>query len=303
MKILYVIIVLLMLPVDMLSQTFSMGHTSLTLIDTVRGNRKVPVEIYYPADSTGDNVPVSVSGSSKFPVLCFGHGYLMSWDSYKYLQEALVPNGFIIAFAKTEGELFPSHLDLAKDISFILRTIVEYGDDNRSIFFNRIQNKNCAMGHSMGGGSAVLAAEYDSAITALAILSPADTRPSAVRAAASIGIPSLIISGENDCITRPEEHQIPVFNALKSISKIMITIKGGSHCQMADKSFPCNLAELACGQNPGISRKEQQTIIIRYLLPWLNYRIKGDTASAREFERFRESDTTVVMNESINLIF
>ena len=118
MKILYVIIALLMLPVDLLSQTFSMGHTSLSLIDTERGNRNVPVEIYYPADSPGDNVPVSASGSSKFPVLCFGHGYLMSWDSYKYLRDALVPHGFIIAFPKTEGELFP-HIWIWQRISLL----------------------------------------------------------------------------------------------------------------------------------------------------------------------------------------
>ena len=55
---------------------------------------------------------------------------------------------------------------------------------------------------------------------ALAVLAPADTRPSAVKAAASVRIPALIISGENDCITRPEAHQIPIFNALQSISKI-----------------------------------------------------------------------------------
>ena len=88
----------------------------------------------------------------------------MSWDSYTYIRDALVPQGFIIAFPKTEGELFPSHMDLAMDISFILRKISEYGSDNSSIFFNRIQRMNCAMGHSMGGGSAVLAAEYDSSI-------------------------------------------------------------------------------------------------------------------------------------------
>ena len=136
------------------------------------------------------------------------------------------------------------------------------------------------MGHSMGGGSAVLAASYDSTITALAVLAPADTRPSAVKASACVNIPSLIISAENDCITKPEAHQIPIFESLKSTSKILLTIKGASHCQMADKSFPCNLAELTCGPGPSITREEQQRIIIGYLLPWLNYYLKGDSASA-----------------------
>ena len=44
------------------------------------------------------------------------------------------------------------------------------------------------------------------------MLAPADTRPSAIKSAASVKIPALIISGENDCITKPEAHQIPIFN-------------------------------------------------------------------------------------------
>ena len=184
-------IAFLILSDNLMSQTFYIGHTLLSMIDSERGNRKVPVEVYYPADSSGDNIPVCTAGSMKFPVLCFAHGYLMSWDSYTYIRDALVPQGFIIAFPKTEGELFPSHMDLAMDISFILRKISEYGSDKSSIFFNRVQRMNCAMGHSMGGGSAVLAAGSDSSIAALAVLAPADTRPSAIKSAASVKIPAL----------------------------------------------------------------------------------------------------------------
>jgi predicted dienelactone hydrolase len=303
MKILYVIIALLMLPVDLLSQAFSIGHTSITLIDTERGNRNMSVEIFYPADNKGDNVPVFSSGSSKFPVLCFGHGYLMSWDSYEYLREALVRQGYIVAFLKTEGELFPSHKDLAKDISYILRKISEYGNDSRSIFFSRIKNKNCAMGHSMGGGSAVLAAEYDSTITALAALAPADTRPSSVKAAAFVRIPALIISGENDCITKPGVHQIPIYNGLQSISKILLTIRGASHCQMADKSFTCNLAEITCGPKPTITSEQQHMIILKYLVPWLNFYLKEDSASGKSIRSMIECDTSVVVESGPESIF
>lgn len=159
------------------------------------------------------------------------------------------------------------------------------------------------MGHSMGGGAAFLAASYDSTITALAVLAPADTRPSAVKASALVNIPSLIISGENDCITRPEAHQIPIFEELHSTSKILLTIKGASHCQMADKSFPCNLAELTCGPRPTVTREEQQRIIVRYLIPWLNRYLKGDSASAERFGSMIGSDTCVVLKSGSASIF
>jgi predicted dienelactone hydrolase len=293
----------LILSDNVMSQTFNIGHTMLSMTDSERGNRKVPVEVYYPADSFGDNVPVCTAGSMKFPVLCFAHGYLMSWGSYTYISDLLVPEGYIIAFPKTEGELFPSHMDMAMDISFILRKISEYGSDKSSIFFNSVQRMNCAMGHSMGGGSAVLAAGSDTSIAALAVLAPADTRPSAIKSAPSVKIPALIISGENDCITRPEAHQVPIFNGLSSISKLMIMIKGGSHCQMADKSFPCNLAELTCGPAPSVTREDQQKIIIRYLVPWLNYHLKGDSSSADKLASLIASDTCVVADERDRTIF
>jgi predicted dienelactone hydrolase len=302
-KILYFLIILSAISLNLFSQESKIGHTVLLLRDTERENRIIPVEVYYPADSSGNNVPILSCRSSKYPVVCFGHGYLMSWDSYSYLREALVQNGYIIAFPKTAGELFPSHADMAKDIVYILKKISEYGNDTGSIFLKRVLNRNCAMGHSMGGGAALLAASYDSTITALAVLSPAETRPSSIIASARIRVPSLIISGDHDCITKPDEHQIPIFNGLQSISKILLTIKGGSHCQMADKSFPCNLAELTCGPSASVTREEQQAIVIRYLVPWLNCYLKGDSASAKRFQYLTGSDSTVVIKSGPAAIF
>ena len=72
---------------------------------------------------------------------------------------------------------------------------------------------------------------------------------------------------------------------------------------MADKSFPCNLAELTCGPAPSITREEQQKIIIRYLVPWLNYHLKGDSSSAEKLASMIASDTCVVADERDRTIF
>ena len=66
----------------------------------------------------------------------------------------------------------------------------------------------------------------------------------------------MIIAGKNDCVTRPEIHQVPIYSNLKSLSKIIITIKGGSHCQMADRSTICRLGESTCKPDPEISDKD-----------------------------------------------
>tara|TARA_Y100000385_G_scaffold18856_1_gene18891 strand:- start:494 stop:760 length:267 start_codon:yes stop_codon:yes gene_type:complete len=60
------------------AQTFNIGHTSTVLYDNIR-NRDV-TEIYYHADSNRDDVSISIGN---FPVIVFGHGFLISWDAYE----------------------------------------------------------------------------------------------------------------------------------------------------------------------------------------------------------------------------
>ena len=284
---------LLMISCNLSSQSFQIGQTTISFIDSSRNNRKIRTEIYFPSDTPGKNAVISRGFPGKFPVICFGHGYQMSWNSYKYIRDSLVTNGFIIAFPKTERGLFPSHMDFAIDIAFILDELLRSAKDPSSIFYNRVDSMNCAMGHSMGGGSAILAAQFSSSVRSLAILAPLDTRPSSINAASELEIPSMIVAGENDCVTRPEIHQVPIYSNLKSFSKIIITIKGGSHCQMAGRSTKCRLAESTCKPGPDITDKDQHAIIMKYLLPWLNDHLKGDLASAEQFNAFLKSDQSI----------
>lgn len=186
---------------NLIGQAFEIGHTTITLVDKTRNNRNITTEIYYPADVPGNNVPVANANHDKFPVISFGHGFVMSWDAYKNIWDALVPEGFIIAFPKTESGLTPSHIEFGKDIAFVISELNALGQINSSLFYNRIDSMNCVMGHSMGGGSAFLAAQFNPAIKTLATLAPAETNPSAILAATGLNIPSLIFAGGNDCVT------------------------------------------------------------------------------------------------------
>ena len=56
----------------------AIGHTQISFTDSLRQNRSIPTQIYYPADSAGDDVPLSLITSGKFPLIVFGHGFLMS---------------------------------------------------------------------------------------------------------------------------------------------------------------------------------------------------------------------------------
>ena len=64
------------------AQPFLIGHKQQVFIDASRSNRTIDAEIYYPANSSGDDVPLA---NGTFPTLVFGHGFVMTWNSYDYL--------------------------------------------------------------------------------------------------------------------------------------------------------------------------------------------------------------------------
>ena len=177
------------------AQTYQIGHTTLTFVDASRSNRSIATEIYYPADVAGDNVPMTTQNSIQFPSLVFGHGFVMTWDAYQNFWQALVPNGYIMAFPKTEGSFSPSHLEYGKDLAFVIGQMNLQGTQVSSIFYNRVSTMNAVIGHSMGGGASFLATPFDSNIKTIVNFAAAETNPSAVTAAADISIPALIFSG------------------------------------------------------------------------------------------------------------
>lgn len=278
MKTLYTGIFLLMTGL-VLAQPFAIGRTTLNLTDPTRNNRSVPTEVYYPASTAGVNVPITTQTTETFPVISFGHGFLMTWDAYQNIWEALVPQGYIVAFPKTEGSFSPSHLEFGKDLAFVVTSLQQLGTNSSSLFHNRVGTNSALMGHSMGGGSAHLAHAFLPNVTTLMTLAPAETNPSAVSAAATISQPSLVIAGANDCVTPPSQHQIPIFNALNSECKSYVSITGGSHCFMANSNFFCNIGESSCTPAPTITRAQQQFTLNAVMLAWLDAYLKDDCQS------------------------
>lgn len=152
---------------------------------------------------------------------------------------------------------------------------------------------NCALGHSMGGGCAILAASMSPVIKTMATLASNETKPSVINAASRINNPALIIAGEDDCITLPARHQIPIYESLRSNFKTYPSIVGGTHCQMADRNFLCNSAEGACRSRNSITRMEHHAIINHYLVLWLNAELKKDSLSARQFDYLIKRDSAI----------
>jgi pimeloyl-ACP methyl ester carboxylesterase len=250
------------------------------MIDTSRNNRQIPVEVYYPSLSAGEEVPVA---PGQFPVLSFGHGFVMGVDAYTNFSDFLVPEGYILALANTETGISPSHGDFGLDLSFIIQAMSLANADPASLFFGAVDSTSAVMGHSMGGGASMLSAGSDPGITAVVNLAAAETNPSAIAAATNITVPALLFSGSADCVTPPAQHQQPMYDSIASACKTLISITGGGHCYFANYNFLCTFGENSCGPNLTITREEQQATTFTFLLPWLDRFLKDDAGAWETF--------------------
>lgn len=268
--------------VSISAQTSSIEKISRVFRDETRKNRKIPVDIFFPSANQGNNFSETVK---KLPVICFGHGYMISGKWYAHICEILVPEGYILIFPGSEAGLFPSHKTLAEDMAFAVNEISKMGRDILSPLYGRIDTIKCLMGHSMGGGAMFLAANLTADVDAVVALSPYNTKPSAIEAASKVTVPTLIFSGTSDCITPTGKYHLPIYNSSGSEDKTFILIKGGTHCQMGVSHPKCRSFEKFAGcKEDSISMEEQLTIISKYIKNWLRFFLKGDFEAGKLFD-------------------
>jgi pimeloyl-ACP methyl ester carboxylesterase len=288
----------ILLPLLMFGQEFSIGQTSVTYTDPDRNNRSVPTRIFYPAVTSGSNVPVA---GGAFPVIVFGHGFVMGYSAYQFLWEALVPLGYIVALPTTEGGFSPNHLELGLDLRYLVNKLKSEDSISSSLFFDHVTDSSAIMGHSMGGGAAFLACENFTGVSTLVTFAAAETNPSAIQAAQNITVPTLVFSGSNDCVTPPPNHQVPMFSNLASDCKTYISITGGGHCYFANYNFNCAFGESTCSPSPTITRAQQHDLILNHLIPYFAYMLKGNADLWVTFNNLLNNSSGITSSQDCNI--
>ena len=271
------------------------GHAQVAFIDSSRSNRSVPVEIYYPSAVAGNNTPIS---PGVFPVISFGHGFVMAWSVYQNLWTDLVSEGYILAFPTTEGGFSPVHGSFGADLKFLVTKIKSSGA-GASVPASSVGNTSAIMGHSMGGGSSFLAAENNQGITTMVSFAAANTNPSSITAAQQVSVPTLIFSGTNDCVAPAAEHQDIIYDSTAADYKTQVYISGGGHCYFADYSFNCAFGESSCSPIPTITRAEQQVATADFLKLWLAFYLKGNCSKGQEFQDSLSSSARITFRQSL----
>jgi len=274
------------------------GHTTVTFTDSTRNNRQIPAEVYYPSSAAGDNTPILLGN---FPLIVYGHGFLMTWSAYQNIWTDLVTQGYIVVFPKTEGGFAPQHAEFGKDISFLISYIPQYGASS-VVPASSVSGRSAIMGHSMGGGSGFLAAEMNTSATTLVTFAAANTNPSSIEAARKLSLPMLVFSGSNDCVAPPAQHQNIMYDSAASEYKTQIYIKGGGHCFFADNNINCSLGESTCTPTPTISRAQQQSATSDLMKLWLGYFLKDDIYSALRFQDSLNSSSRITFRQKLPLV-
>lgn len=224
--------------------------------------------LYYPATATGNDTPYDPSGAP-YPAVSFGHGFLTQPTAYDSTLRHLATHGYFVLATESYTGFFPDHSKYADDLLHCLTWLEQQNADAGSPYFGGVRIGAFGLsGHSMGGGASVLATARDARVRALANLAAAETNPSAIAAMRTIRAPVALLSGSEDGITPPGQHQVPMYEA-GSAPKQLPSLLGGFHCGFLDGSIPfCDSGSM--------SRADQLEITRRLLVEFFDLYLKGE---------------------------
>jgi len=220
--------------------------------------------VHYPGISTAVGAPVDAA-AGPYPIVAFGHGFLSAVTLYASTGAHLASWGFIVILPQTQGGFLPSHSALAADLVSSLDWLDAEGAAPASPWFGAVNgDRRGVMGHSMGGGCSLLAAQSDPRIRAVIPMAAADTNPSSVAASAGVRTATRLLVGSQDTIVPPATAN-PMYANLRGPSQL-VSITGGSHCGFIDSSIPfCDSGSVSRTQQLAIVRRECTEFLLLYL--------------------------------------
>ncbi len=196
-----------------------------------RGPHRVAVGDLAPAGMPG--LVFTPTSGRRLPVVAVGHGWLQSAERYADTMRYLASWGIIVVAPNTHRSLFSSQQGLALDLSRALRLVAQ-GNLGEGRVRGDLRRMG-VLGHSIGGGAAILAASKDDQIRAVVTVTAAETRPSAIEAAGKVEVPSLHLIGSKDDMAESDGARIA--RSCTGPAQLRM-VKGSGHLGLAEgKSF------------------------------------------------------------------
>ncbi|TWH22260.1 dienelactone hydrolase [Prauserella rugosa] len=167
------------------------------------------------------------------PAVAFGHGWLQPAGRYRELLRHLASWGIVAAAPSTQRGPLPSHRLFADDLLSTLEMVTNVRLGPGAISVDPL--KLGLAGHSTGGGAAVLAAAKAPAVRAVATFAPAQTIPSASRAAEQVECPGMHLAADDDLVAPAQGNAEVITRAWAGPAQLR-TLPKASHLAVAEGS-------------------------------------------------------------------
>jgi dienelactone hydrolase len=209
----------------------------------------VPGVVFAPTEGLG------------LPGIAFGHDWLQPVSRYGDLLRHLASWGVVVVAPDSQRGPLPSAARFAADLRTALEVCagVRLGDGRISVDGRR----TALVGHGVGGGAALLAADGVERLGAVVTLAVAQTRPSALDAARNVTAPTLHLVAGRDAVTPAAGHAEPL--AAASGGPVWLrTIRKADHGGFLDGKHWSDLL-LSGGPDPR-TRRLTRALVTAFLL-------------------------------------
>src|SRR5262245_58514518 len=220
----------------------AVGVTTAEAVDESRGNRTIPIEVWYPARRSVRNAePLR----QRHPLVLIAHGLCGSRLYYDYLAPHLASHGFVVAApdfpgvtraACDAGQLALSIPDLPLDLTVVARELHEAAGPLGTWARYLRGTATGLIGNSLGGIAVVEAARTNPSLTGIVGLAPA------VSAAAAPPLAGLtprrawmVMGATGDDLVSFTGWTQPFFDALPAPA-FLVRFTGGSHTGFSDEN-------------------------------------------------------------------
>ncbi len=295
------ILTFILLSGTLLAQMYSVGRIAINLVDEQRTGgtsiasaptwpqtgRVIGTEVYYPATTDGVSAPMP---TGVFPIVVLAHGFVMTPDAYDNIARRLAQEGFITILPATETSFSPDHLSFAEDIRFLALRFYDHNTlstiPSLSFLNGHISPLVAIGGHSMGAGCSMVAAQNNTSIEALFNFATATSNTTGISSLAGaplVTVPTLIFSGERDCITDTTV-QLSHYNSLASATKFTLVFTDLTHCDFGTaSSVACVFGQNSSGCASTVSATNSLDRYIPYLLSFLKRALYLDCNAGSAF--------------------
>ncbi len=203
--------------------------------------------VYYPAN-----------GTETYGLVALAPGFIGSQPVYAPLAQRMASHGFVVINLDTLNILDQPELR-AKALAGALKQVTNLVITGKSAFTAKVDiSRQAVVGHSMGGGGALLAATADPALKAAVPITPWNV---STRDFSKDQVPTLVLSCEKDFIAPNAQHSYPFYNGLSAdLPRAQVEVGGADHL------CPTTLAKAA-----------YQTAVSKAVIAWLKRFVDEDT--------------------------